>query len=597
MKRFAGLFLFCVIIVLFSACGTMEKSSAPNDGSVDLAREVDRLEGLYKEAVRVPITPQIVNQVREEKKGYLLGEIRYYTSVNIALIHDSTGASSLDLETQELGRNTETQDIVQNSSGTGPDQRDLSQDNSSILILTFKEGGSSLNQNRISRNDEGQLGSISPKGDIFEISYPNHRITLGFVLNQERNWYDLEFAVEENGQGRVPLALTGARPHLLINYQTVFPNTGETRIQLNNGQNRPAEGSSAVTGQDPAASQLSSLQSLQPDAIDDGSGALDNTAQPVVATEPPDDTAQPIVAVAELPVDTAQPVVIATESPDDTAQPVVATKPPDDTAQPIVAVAELPVDTAQPVAAATPPVDVAQPVVAPAALPNDTAQPVAPATPPVDTAQPVVATEPPDDTAQPIVAVAALPNDTAQPVAPATPPVDTTQPVVVATESPVNTAQPVPDQNLVMVIGQSGKEEPQRSSSLPEVSWVPPVLSPVQELVPNEDNTVKVVLIMSGAGNSSADRTPVVDTSGVNSVAGEEPRASGTYYTIQVGAFREQKNAVAAYVALERDGFNPLYEYHQNLTRVVIPAVDQRELVQTRERIKALGFGDPYVRH
>ncbi|MDR1025460.1 MAG: SPOR domain-containing protein, partial [Treponema sp.] len=359
-----------------------------------------------------------------------------------------------------------------------------------------------------------------------------HRITLGFVLNQERNWYDLEFAVEENGQERVPLALTGARPHLLINYQTVFPNTGETRIQLNNGQNRPAEGSSAVTGQDSAAPQLS----LQSAAIDDGSGALDNT--PVVAVEPPDDAVQPVVA-AVPPDDAAQPVVAA-EPPDDAAQPVVAAEPPDDAAQPVVA-----------------------------------------AEPPDDAALPVVATEPPDDTAQPVVA-AEIPDDAAL--------------SVVAAEPPADTAQPVPTQNPMIVIGQSGNEEPQRSPDIPGESPVPPLLSPVRELIPDGDNTVKVVLIMTGSGSPGISRTPVVNTSGLNSAAGEGARASGTFYTVQVGAFREQKNAAAAYAALERGGFNPLYEYHQNLTRVVIPAVDQRELVQTREKIRALGFGDPYVR-
>ncbi|MDR1444026.1 MAG: SPOR domain-containing protein [Treponema sp.] len=413
---------------------------------------------LYKEAVRVPITPQIINQVRAEKKDHLLGEIRYYTSVDIALVHDEAGTSSLDLETQELRKGAEAQnaEAAQSSSEGETAQTDLFQENQTISILTFKESGASLNQTRISRDDEGMLGSINQEGDIFEINYPERQITLGFVLNQEKNWYDLEFAVEENEQKRIPLTLAGTRPHLLINYQTVFSNAGETRIQLNSGPDYQAGD----------ASRLSSPVSSQP-------GTIDNRALPPAAAAEPVNNTNRSVAVIN-PADNTP--VVAMEFVDNTGRPAAAANPVEDTA---LSVSDRP----------------------------------------------------------------------------------------------------------VIVFGQFDTDDSLGPSSFSEFPRIPPVLSP-DETAAGEGNTV--VLIMSGTGGSGL--TPVADISG----AGAETRASG--YTIQVGAFREQKNAAAAYAALEQEGFSPLYEYHQNLTRVVIPAVDQKELARTREKVKALGFGDPYVR-
>jgi cell division protein FtsN len=67
-------------------------------------------------------------------------------------------------------------------------------------------------------------------------------------------------------------------------------------------------------------------------------------------------------------------------------------------------------------------------------------------------------------------------------------------------------------------------------------------------------------------------------------------------YVMQVGAYHDRENAAAAYTVLERAGFNPQYEDYQNLTRVVLPSVARNDLVHTRDRLKALGFGEPYIR-
>jgi hypothetical protein len=567
MKRFAGFFLLCAAFALFSACETTEPSTTGvNTGG---GGDADYLESLYKDAIRVPITPQIVNQVRAEKKEYLLGEIRYFTSVNIVLVRDRAGTSSLGLETQELRR---AQDAgTAQTAQTGAGEADSAQDGQTITILTFKEGGSSLNQSRIFKDDEGQLGSISPEGDVFEINYPERRITLGFVLNPEKNWYDLEFAVEETKEGRVPLALTGARPHLLIYYRTVFPESGETRIQLNDEPVPPAKGTSGLTGQEPALAQVPPQPAGggQPgeagaaQSANEAPGTVQSVTETAVAVEMTQPVAEPLMAV-----ETTQPVNEA---------PVLETPPP---VNGEMARAETPVPV------------------------NDTAEVVAVETaPPVDT--PVVVETTVDE---PLVAVETTRPVTEIPVN-ETPLAETPVPVngevaQAGTPAAVNDAAGPADQGAgllaagpaVIVVSGAGNPVPENApepasppAPSPESSPIPVILSFDRE---DEDPPpVEVVLLIGGPASAGA--LGVYNVSGAGPVAAGLP---GNYFTVQVGAFREQKNAARVYAALERGGFSPLYECHQDLTKVVIPAVNQKDLAWTRERIKALGFGEPYVR-
>jgi hypothetical protein len=418
LKCFRGFFSLCVMVALFSACRTMGDLEDEAPIPADPVEELERLEDLYKDALRVPISPQIVKQIRDEKKEQLLEEIRYYPSVNIVLVHDRAGSSSLGLETQELRR---------------PQGDEAAPETEELTILTFQEGGSTLNQSRISRNDGGQLAGISPEGDVFEINYPDRRITLGFVLNPERNWYDLDFAIEETGEGRVPLALTGARPHLLIHYRTVFPSAGETRIQMN-AEPAPVRDTSLVTEQDPALVRL-----------------------------PP----SPAAFESEAPIWPAAPVEAAPQAE----------------------------------------------------------------------------------------------------IAPQT-------------------------EAEAEIAAEDGAARPQESRSLAwaEASPVPVIeLSPIWESAVTTAYDREVILIVEEA-------FPDVPLVPVAAAGGVQDRAPGNYYIIQVGAFQDQEHAALAYAALEQGGFSPIYECHQNLTRVVIPEVEQKDLARTRERIKALGFGEPYLR-
>jgi cell division septation protein DedD len=73
------------------------------------------------------------------------------------------------------------------------------------------------------------------------------------------------------------------------------------------------------------------------------------------------------------------------------------------------------------------------------------------------------------------------------------------------------------------------------------------------------------------------------------------PVRPDNFYIVQIGAYREKQNVDTAFAVLERAGFRPLSESCRELTRVLIPAVELADLAYTREKVKDLGFGEPYV--
>jgi hypothetical protein len=486
MKRLAGIFLHGVIaLVLFSACRTVEESST----GVDLTREVDRLQGLYREAVRVPITPQIVNQIRREEKDYLLAEIRYFTSINIALMHSRAGESSMGLENKELPRVRRGGPLQgspagsggrtnQNSGNTGPSSTQdaaprVSIEFQEIPILTFKEGGSSLDQRRITSDDEGHLKDLSPEGNVFEILYPDRGLVLGFTLNREENWYDLEFAVDENTGERTSLAMTGARPHLMINYQAIFP-FGETRIQMDKTLRPPAP----TAGSEPWQPPLSGSSESNP---------------PQASLAPP-----------ETPAD------IPAESPPDAGLFF----------------------------------------------------------PPVES----------------IPLVEGVPSGV--PLMESTPPAES-----IAENPPLYPEEGIADK------GNRGNTEDFYLEEAPPTAWEDQYEDLYLGDRGGEGPEVDVVLLTEKSGPSSPDpAAPVPAVEKTVPVPVETALSGLGRYIIQVGAFREKRNASAAFAALEGAGFCPLYEPHQGLTRVLIPAVERADLARVREKVRALGLGEPYVR-
>jgi hypothetical protein len=204
--------------------------------NADLSKDKNFLQTVLLEAVRVPITPQIVNQV----KAYSLSEdMRYYTSVTVSLLRDNTGQSSSDLKPEPLRLEAET----------GPNPQ-------GITVLTYTEGGSSSAQTPISitSRDEGQLKESSLDLTVFEIEYPGRQIILGFVLNPVTGWYDLDFMRGAGGE-RIPLILTGSRPHLMTDFWTKF--SGNAQAQRDP---RPAgqAASPSPTSQAPASGPVTS---------------------------------------------------------------------------------------------------------------------------------------------------------------------------------------------------------------------------------------------------------------------------------------------------------------------------------------------------
>jgi hypothetical protein len=420
MKRLAGFFLLCVAaLTFFPACGTTKTDQIDPDILMD---EVNRLQNLFSGAVRVPMTSQIVDQIREGEKEHLLNEIKYFISVNVVFTNSRAGDSSMEVESHELPRVRRTFRSSTNSQTVrNPPPPVSSLIYQEIGVLTFKEGNSSLNQQRITSTDEGQLKALNPRGDVFEITYPARKIVLGFVLDREKGWYDLEFAVEETNREQVPLIIAGTRPRLMINYQTVT-SSGDTWVQMDSANSKqmlpPAGGDGPVSfpapmEDPPELPQLNSGSARFADAEPPGPGKNAREGEWYPAA---DDSAYLENRERELYLKESPPTVWGNYN-----------------------------------------------------------------------------------------------------------------------EAP---------------------ELPERKQPI----------------------DVKVVIV------------------GEESAAPSVEQGTDNCYIIQVGAFREKQNASLAFAALERAGFSPIYEPYRNLTRVVIPAVERGNLTWVKEKVKALGFGDPYVR-
>jgi hypothetical protein len=308
----------------------------------DLSKDKNLLQTELRGAVRVPVTPQIVDQVRVYNKESELWGIAYYTSVPVSLRSAQNGGSDIKRESKPLQLDTEDKESPE------------------LTVLTYSEGGSSSSSLRIDKENTGALVNISSDGNIFDIRYQLNSTTnpllLVFVLDPGKNWYELKYL----GEDRVPLDVTGDRPYLMINYQTVFSGSGEARTQI---------------------IDRSAGETVYPEA-DYGSADWVNGDTPYVLV------------------------------------------------------------------------------------------PAAPEPPPVREA----------------------------------------------------------------------------------------------------------IVEITGAYQTTA------------------PSAGGDFFVVQIGAFKDKKRADAAYAALRQEGFNPHYDDYQDLTRVFIPAVESKDLARTWERVKALGFGEPYIR-
>jgi len=61
-------------------------------------------------------------------------------------------------------------------------------------------------------------------------------------------------------------------------------------------------------------------------------------------------------------------------------------------------------------------------------------------------------------------------------------------------------------------------------------------------------------------------------------------------YRVQVGSFRQPRNAVDAFTRLNAENFQPVYERHEDFFRVVLTGVRGIEVNSVVQRLIAMGF-------
>lgn len=74
------------------------------------------------------------------------------------------------------------------------------------------------------------------------------------------------------------------------------------------------------------------------------------------------------------------------------------------------------------------------------------------------------------------------------------------------------------------------------------------------------------------------------------------PIVPGRIYRIQVGSFREASNAMKAYNNLTAAGFNPQWERHENMFRVVLTGVKTEDIPLVATKLGGAGFKEAVAR-
>jgi hypothetical protein len=67
-------------------------------------------------------------------------------------------------------------------------------------------------------------------------------------------------------------------------------------------------------------------------------------------------------------------------------------------------------------------------------------------------------------------------------------------------------------------------------------------------------------------------------------------------YRVQVGSFKEARNALAAFERLKGAGLNPVYERNGDFFRVVLSGISSEEMAGVLQKIQGAGFNDPLLR-
>jgi cell division septation protein DedD len=71
---------------------------------------------------------------------------------------------------------------------------------------------------------------------------------------------------------------------------------------------------------------------------------------------------------------------------------------------------------------------------------------------------------------------------------------------------------------------------------------------------------------------------------------------SGAIYRVQIGSYKEARNALAAFELLKAAGLNPLYERHGDFFRVVLSGIPSAEMAAVLRKVQTAGFNEPLLR-
>jgi cell division protein FtsN len=67
-------------------------------------------------------------------------------------------------------------------------------------------------------------------------------------------------------------------------------------------------------------------------------------------------------------------------------------------------------------------------------------------------------------------------------------------------------------------------------------------------------------------------------------------------YRVQIGSYKEARNALAVFERLKGAGLNPVYERNGEYFRVVLSGIPSEAIGETLQKLTASGFSDPLLR-
>ncbi len=89
---------------------------------------------------------------------------------------------------------------------------------------------------------------------------------------------------------------------------------------------------------------------------------------------------------------------------------------------------------------------------------------------------------------------------------------------------------------------------------------------------------------------------PAVSVSAIPPALTATAQITGVSWRIQLGSFSQEENATRLVVRLRNEGFNPAFERHENMVRVVLSGIRDSELPSFKEKLRLAGYTDILIR-